>query len=131
MSTDTLPRTRTLNCGHESTPRGHSPGFAFLSFADTYWQRSTNTDYTMCYQCHAADTLGYTMRVLDQITLYLSEGDWTVVTWPGCTVGKVTRRTVGRMRINVQVRDNNGRMWHGVAPVANGTYVTLRAYKGR
>lgn len=130
MSTDTLPRTRMLNCGHYATPSGYSPGLAYIAFPGSRGM-PTDAGYVMCYRCDAADTLGYWMTIQDRITLYLSPDDQHVMTWTGWIIGRVTRRTVGRTRINVQVRDNNGRMWHGVAPVANGTYVTLCAYKGR
>ncbi len=115
-----------LDCGHAPTPSGSGTGYA-----------RTPEGKQICYAC-ADERTRADMRTADRIVLYLN-GD-RVATWSGGTAGRVTSRTVRKMRtpnshwthtrIFVRVVDLDGKHWHGSSP-GDGMYVRLRAIRSQ
>ena len=122
---------KRLNCGHvATTPRqGYiGTGVAYLTVPGT---QPGQDSYTMCYACADEDMRQYGLTVPGETVLYVSPDNYRVTTWSGGVMGRITRYTPSRSRVDVQVRDVNGRKWYGTGPRDSGTYVKLRAYRGQ
>ncbi len=122
---------KLLNCGHPATtpkPGYIGTGVAYITVPGTAPDQAS---YTMCYACADEDMRQYGLTTQDETMLYLGMDGYRVTTWSGGIMGRVTRYTPSRSRVDVQVLDVNGRRWYGTGPRDSGTYLRLHAYKGQ